>query len=189
MTAKTITSVDAWTSPATAAFEYWVSFWPAAPLFGVEWRFADFAVAFIPWAGIEAVHAKKTAVRDKAARAGVKPVTIEVKYAEVQKPAPTAEAPRPSARKSASKAAARRDETPVTEAPAAEAPRPADDLKLIKGIGPGLERQLNALGFRNFSQIAALTEKELAALDEKLTTIKGRCFRDDWVGQAKALAV
>jgi hypothetical protein len=31
---------DAWARPGKDAFEFWVSFFPTAPLFGVEWRFA-----------------------------------------------------------------------------------------------------------------------------------------------------
>ena len=43
------------------------------------------------------------------------------------------------------------------------------------------------MGITTVAQIAALKAKELADIDAKLTTIKGRCYRDDWVGQAKAM--
>lgn len=68
------------------------------------------------------------------------------------------------------------------------APKTVDDLKLIKGIGPGLEKQLNGLGIFRFAQIAGFDTQDLAWVDAQLTSIKGRCFRDDWIGQAKALA-
>ena len=131
--------VDPWTRTMTAAFRYWLSFWPVAPLFGVEWRFAEMGHAPDPL---------KAAKRREAA------------------------------------------EAPVAEVPAvsAEAAGEPDDLTRIKGIGPGVARQLEALGIRSFRQIAALSEAELAAVDEKLTSIKGRCFRDDWIGQARVLA-
>ncbi|HET7410604.1 MAG TPA: hypothetical protein VFJ13_10420, partial [Paracoccaceae bacterium] len=32
---------DTWARPGKDAFEFWISFFPTAPMFGVEWRFAD----------------------------------------------------------------------------------------------------------------------------------------------------
>ncbi len=64
----------------------------------------------------------------------------------------------------------------------------ADDLKKIKGIGPKLEEMCHFLGFYHFDQIAAWTEDEIAWVDQNLEGFKGRVTRDDWVGQAKALA-
>jgi len=63
----------------------------------------------------------------------------------------------------------------------------ADDLKLISGIGPKLEQTLNALGIFHFWQVAGLTEKQIAELDDRLA-FKGRIGRDRWVEQAKRLA-
>ncbi|APX11767.1 NADH-quinone oxidoreductase subunit E [Tateyamaria omphalii] len=64
----------------------------------------------------------------------------------------------------------------------------ADDLKLIKGVGPGLEKELNAAGVYHFDQIAAWTDDEVAWADQHLVRFKGRVSRDDWVTQAKALS-
>ena len=64
----------------------------------------------------------------------------------------------------------------------------ADDLKMIKGIGPKLEKLLNSLGIYHFDQIAAWGEPEIAWMDENLEGFKGRVSRDDWVAQAKVLA-
>ncbi|MEM8655914.1 MAG: NADH-quinone oxidoreductase subunit E [Pseudomonadota bacterium] len=64
----------------------------------------------------------------------------------------------------------------------------ADDLKLIKGVGPGLEKELNAKGVYHFDQIAAWSDDEVAWADQHLVRFKGRVSRDDWVTQAKALA-
>ncbi len=71
-------------------------------------------------------------------------------------------------------------------------PRPAvsagrhDDLRRIRGIGPFNQESLHALGIYNFAQIAALTEENIAWLDDYLG-FKGRIEREDWVGQARRL--
>jgi large subunit ribosomal protein L21 len=85
------------------------------------------------------------------------------------------------AEKPAKKAAA-----PKAEAPAA-ATAGADDLKKLSGVGPALEKKLLEAGVTSFAQIAAWTEADIAAFDEKLN-FKGRIEREDWVAQAKALA-
>ena len=64
----------------------------------------------------------------------------------------------------------------------------ADDLKLIWGVGPALEKLLNKIGVWHFDQIAEWSAKELAWVDEKLEGFKGRAKRDDWIKQAKKLA-
>lgn len=63
----------------------------------------------------------------------------------------------------------------------------ADDLKRIKGVGPGLEKTLNELGFYHFDQIAAWTGAEVEWVDSRLK-FKGRIVRDNWIDQAKAFA-
>ena len=63
----------------------------------------------------------------------------------------------------------------------------ADDLKLIKGVGPKLEGVLNDMGIYHFDQIAAWTAAEVAWVDERLK-FKGRIERDGWIEQAKSLA-
>ena len=63
----------------------------------------------------------------------------------------------------------------------------ADDLKLISGVGPKLEKTLNGLGFWHFSQIASWKKSDVKVVDDELS-FKGRIERDDWIRQAKALA-
>ena len=63
----------------------------------------------------------------------------------------------------------------------------ADDLKLLKGVGPKLETTLNELGVYHFDQVAAWKKKDIAWVDDRLK-FKGRIERDDWVSQAKVLA-
>lgn len=89
----------------------------------------------------------------------------------------------------ASRPATQRKAETVAPAPVKTAaqPRKADDLKAISGIGPKLEKVLNRSGIDTYAQLAALTEAEIADLDGKLG-LSGRIGRDDWVGQAAALA-
>lgn len=63
-----------------------------------------------------------------------------------------------------------------------------DDLTKIKGVGAKMQASLNAAGVWHFDQIAGWTPDEVAWADENLVAFKGRVSRDDWVGQAKALA-
>lgn len=64
----------------------------------------------------------------------------------------------------------------------------ADDLKMIKGIGPKLEKLCNTMGFYHFDQIAAWSADEIAWVNANLEGFKGRVSRDNWVEQAKTLA-
>ncbi|HHB82471.1 MAG TPA: NADH-quinone oxidoreductase subunit NuoE [Devosia sp.] len=85
---------------------------------------------------------------------------------------------------------------PAAKAPAAKVAKgalfakpagKADDLKLISGVGPVLEKKLNAFGVTRFDQVAKFTKKDVSALDDALS-FKGRIDRDEWIKQAKALA-
>ncbi len=62
-----------------------------------------------------------------------------------------------------------------------------DDLKLIVGVGPVLERMLHSLGVATFRQIAHWTDRDIAEFDAKLPEFPGRIVRDQWVTQARAL--
>ncbi|MET3927862.1 50S ribosomal protein L21 [Devosia sp. 2618] len=84
------------------------------------------------------------------------------------------------------------------DAPAAEAKAPAakkaakpaadftDDIKLIGGVGPALEKKLIAAGVTSLTQIAAWKKADVAKFDEELE-FHGRIERDEWVQQAKDL--
>lgn len=63
----------------------------------------------------------------------------------------------------------------------------ADNLKLLKGVGPKLEQTLNGLGVFHFDQIAGWRKKEIQWVDDRLK-FKGRIERDEWTKQAKVLA-
>lgn len=64
----------------------------------------------------------------------------------------------------------------------------ADDLKLIVGVGPKLEKLLNDIGVWHFDQIASWKARDIALVDSKMENFKGRITRDGWVKQARALA-
>jgi len=64
-----------------------------------------------------------------------------------------------------------------------------DDLKLIKGIGPKFEKELNSNGVYYFRQIGAWKVADVKVVEEKIKSLAtGRVKRDDWVKQGKALA-
>lgn len=69
-------------------------------------------------------------------------------------------------------------------------PRPVphrDDLQLISGIGPVMERRLNELGIGTWEQLAALDDSGTRELSERLPGLRGRVARDGWVSQAAEL--
>ncbi|MFZ1679492.1 MAG: NADH-quinone oxidoreductase subunit NuoE, partial [Rhizobiaceae bacterium] len=84
----------------------------------------------------------------------------------------------------------------AAKAPAEKAPEllkkpragKGDDLKLIWGVGPKLEKMLNGMGVWHFDQVAAWGKPELAWVDDRLEGFKGRASRDEWVRQARKLA-
>jgi ELWxxDGT repeat protein len=63
-----------------------------------------------------------------------------------------------------------------------------DDLKIIKGIGPFIEKKLNALGIYQFAQIAKMTSDLEDEVNIAIEFFPGRVKRDEWVKQAKELA-
>ena len=268
-------AMDLWMKPGREAFNFWISFFPTAPFFGVEWRFAqlvDPSMNPLMMAGMPGMRAAAMAAHpgelDSPAAAdeeAEKPVARAAETAgeaaaemtrvageaaartaekaietgaEVAKTALDAQSQAADVAEKAGKTAKLATETAVstvedagtTTAIAAEeateaagtgavkrtkaaektagksaeaideaigaAPKPkmlldkrpneTDDLKAIKGIGPDLERQLNNLGLYRFDQLAKMSDADLAWIDSHITRFKGRCFRDDWVGQAKS---
>jgi large subunit ribosomal protein L19 len=61
-----------------------------------------------------------------------------------------------------------------------------DDLKLIAGVTPELEKKLNKLGLIKFEQIANLSDDEITKVDEALS-LNGQIENDDWTAKAVAL--
>jgi predicted flap endonuclease-1-like 5' DNA nuclease len=62
-----------------------------------------------------------------------------------------------------------------------------DDLTRLVGVGPRLAERLGGLGVKNFRDIAAWTEADLASFDKALD-LRGRASRDAWVAQARRFA-
>ena len=61
-----------------------------------------------------------------------------------------------------------------------------DDLKLIYGIGPRIERGLNELGVFHYDQIAAWDRRTVVWVETQFS-LRGKVGRERWVEQAKAL--
>ncbi len=96
------------------------------------------------------------------------------------------EAKKPETKKAAPKAE-KADDKPADAAPLFKAPEgKPDDLKKISGVGPVLEKKLNALGITKYAQVAAFTKAEIDQVDDVLS-FKGRIEREDWLSQAKKL--
>ena len=71
--------------------------------------------------------------------------------------------------------------------PLLSGPGAPDDLRLIVGVGPVLERMLQQLGVSSYRQIARWTERDIDNFDARLPEFHGRVRRDDWVTQAREL--
>jgi len=59
-----------------------------------------------------------------------------------------------------------------------------DDLKLIHGVGPQLERLLKSLGITSFRQVANLQTDDIAYVSAALSAFPGRIERDNWMASA-----
>ena len=120
-------------------------------------------------------------------------LAARVKYLEgrlADTPAPKAKAATkkkaPAKKKPAPKAkAAPKPKVLYTDGPTAGKP---DDLKLIKGIGPKFEGDLNSKGIYYFRQIGAWKAADVKMVEGVIDSIPGRIKRDEWVKQAKGLA-
>jgi NADH-quinone oxidoreductase subunit E len=121
-----------------------------------------------------------------------------VKAAPVAAPAPEPVAAAPAPEAVAAAPAPEAAPAPAAAAPTADVAEEkpalldaardgaADDLKKIKGVGPGLEKTLNEMGIYHYDQIAKWTDAEVAWVDARLK-FKGRIVRDGWIAQAKSM--
>ena len=128
-------------------------------------------------------------------------LAARVKYLESQ----VAEAPKPKAKaapkpKAKSKPKAKAAPKAKAKPKAKAAPKPKvlytdgptdgapDDLKLLKGIGPKFEKDLNGKGIYYFRQIGAWKAADVKMVEGVIDSIPGRIQRDEWVKQAKGFA-
>jgi predicted flap endonuclease-1-like 5' DNA nuclease len=63
-------------------------------------------------------------------------------------------------------------------------PTKKDNLQVIKGIGPFIEKKLNAIGIYHFRQIAYFNEEDIEEINDIIELGAGHIKTDDWVGQA-----
>ena len=124
--------------------------------------------------------------------AAVAAITGKTVDAAPAKPAKKAEKKAAPAKKAAEPKAekAEKAEAPKAEkkaAPKAKAAKEGDDLTEISGVGPVIVKKLHGEGVTTFAQIAAWTDADVEAIEEKLS-FKGRVGREDWIAQAKELA-
>src|SRR5690348_15660883 len=65
----------------------------------------------------------------------------------------------------------------------------SDDFKLIRGIGPAVEKRLNGVGIYTFAQLAILSPADVAAAVVDLASLSSeRIIKQNWIGQARELA-
>ena len=62
-----------------------------------------------------------------------------------------------------------------------------DNLKLIKGVGPAIEKTLNEMGILRFKQIAEMSEYDIDRVAHRMKGFRSRIYREDWIGQARDL--
>ena len=62
-----------------------------------------------------------------------------------------------------------------------------DDLKLISGVGPVIEKRLNEAGIYHFRQVANFQQRDIDLVNDAIS-FPGRIERDEWIDQAKNLA-
>ncbi len=97
------------------------------------------------------------------------------------KPKPKTRAKKATAAAKA-KPRAKKAAAPKTATPA----QGPDDLKVIGGIGPALERKLKNYGVTSYEQIAGWSSKDVEKVESEVIRIAGRVRRDKWIAQAKA---
>ncbi|RWO12124.1 MAG: 50S ribosomal protein L21 [Mesorhizobium sp.] len=153
---------------------------------------------------------KKRRRQNSRRKIGHRQLLTTVRIAEIllggakptKKAAAKAEAKTESKAEIAAKAEAKAEAAPKAEAEAApkkeakasEAAAPLfkapkgepDDLTVIKGIGPVAAGQLNGQGITTFAQIAKLSDKDIAKIDEHMPFSADQIM--DWREQAKDLA-
>jgi large subunit ribosomal protein L21 len=135
---------------------------------------------------------KKAAAKPAAKVEAAPKAEVQEKKAEAKAPkkeaAPKPEkaaAEKPAAKKAPAKEA--KAEAPAAPATLFKAPKgKSDDLTAIKGIGPVAAGQLNEQGITTFAQIAKLTDKDVARIDEAMNFSADQI--KDWREQAKELS-
>lgn len=132
--------------------------------------------------------AKKTAAKEPVAKAATKPATKAAPKAAAKPAAKKAPAKPAPVEKVAIPAEPTVPPPPAAKPAAKPAAAKADNLQLLKGVGPKLAVLLGGLGVTSFQQIADWTDADIARIDPQLGTFQGRIARDNIVDQAGYLA-
>ncbi len=62
-----------------------------------------------------------------------------------------------------------------------------DNLQLIRGVGPAIEKTLNEMGIFRYRQIANMSDYDIDRVATRLKGFHSRIYREDWIGQARDL--
>ena len=62
-----------------------------------------------------------------------------------------------------------------------------DDLTLIRGIGPYIQKKLNEINISSYKQIALLTDDEIEEIGKTINYFPSRIVRDNWKESARQL--
>ena len=133
--------------------------------------------------------APKKKVAKKAAPKKAAPKKAVAKKRVVKKAAPKKAAVKKRVVKKAApkKAAVRKKVTKKKVAPRKPRVVKKDDLKLISGVGPVIERRLNKIGITTFKQISKFTRADIKRVGESIEFFPDRISRDNWKAQASKL--
>lgn len=151
----------------------------------------------IPIMGEGDVEEAKTKPAAASAKASKSKAKAKSKAKTTKAKAKTKSKPKATAKKTTKVTASK---TPKAKAPAkktapkAKAPAKktstakGDNLTKISGIGKVMAKHLNAAGIKTYKQLAKITKKQIAALDEAVPSFKARLENEKWIEQAKQLA-
>ena len=126
--------------------------------------------------------AKKAAAKPEAKAEAKAEVAAEAKAEAAPKEAKAKKEPKAEAAPKEAAASEEAKAAPLFKAPKGE----PDDLTVIKGIGPVAAKDLNEQGIITFAQLAKLTDKDVAKIDEHMPFSADQI--KDWREQAKELA-
>ncbi len=183
MTPGTFDYSKLWPAPTETPFEYWLSLSPAAPFFGVPWRFAD-ASADAVEAGLTVPVARKKApksnVKAPAAKAVTPAKTAAHKKAAVKTPAPAAAPKVADAKVKAAKPAAVKTEPAEAKVSApkvtakAAAPKSVDPKPVpAKKADVAKAETSKPAAKKTVAKTAEAPKAAAPAKPDDLTTIKG----------------
>jgi len=126
--------------------------------------------------------AKKATAKPEAKAEAKAEVAAEAKAEAAPKEAKAKKEPKAEAAPKEAAASEEAKAAPLFKAPKGE----PDDLTVIKGIGPVAAKDLAEQGIVTFAQLAKLTEKDVAKIDEHMPFSADQI--KDWREQAKELA-